>query len=88
MVLNEEYIRKVILYEISQAVASNPTAYDVIASFDKINKAFFNDSLPRCGVNLNLKKNYLGYFKYDGYNGTNLINPIISRFHITFIPSK
>lgn len=78
MVLSEEYIRKVILTELSQTVASNPTEYDVNDSFDRINQQFFNGALPKCQFNLQLKRNYLGYFKYSGRSNNKLINPILS----------
>ena len=76
--LNEKHIREIILSEIAQAMASNPTEFDVINSFNKINQQFFNNKLPKCRFNLKLRKNYLGYFKYDGRTNNKLINPIIS----------
>ena len=80
MVLSEEYIRRIILQEISNTISANPTEYDLAMSFNKINKSFFNDCLPKCKFNLKLNKNYMGLFKYDGINAENetLINPIIS----------
>lgn len=78
MVLRENYIRNVILTELSQTVSSNPTIYDLKYSFDRINQQFFGNNLPMCQFNLQLKKNYLGYFKYDGRSNNNLINPILS----------
>lgn len=80
MVLSEEYIRKIILQEISNAISANPTEYDLSMSFDKINNSFFNGCLPKCQFNLQLDKDYMGLFKYDGINAENetLINPIIS----------
>lgn len=78
MVLNENYIRQVILTEVSQTVSSNPTEFDVNDSFDRINQQFFNGRLPKCQFNLNLQKNYLGFFKYGGRSNNKLINPILS----------
>lgn len=79
MVLTEEYLHKIILQEINQGVTFTPNQYNVVTTFDKINKACFKGSLKPCSINLNLKKNYLGYFKYDGYDSSNrLINPILS----------
>jgi len=79
MVLTEEYLHKIILQEVNQGVTFTPNQYNVVTTFDKINKACFKGSLKPCSINLNLKKNYLGYFKYDGYDSSNrLINPILS----------
>ena len=79
MVLTEEYLHKIILQEVNKGVTFTPNQYNVVTTFDKINKACFKGSLKPCPINLNLKKNYLGYFKYDGYDSSNrLINPILS----------
>lgn len=78
MILSENHIKKIILNEVTKAISSNPTEYDVIASFNKINKSFFKNKLPLCKFDLTLKKDYLGYFKYDGYKGNKLINPVLS----------
>ena len=79
MILTEKYLHNIILQEINQTVTFTPNKYNVVTTFDKINKACFNGSLKLCKINFRLKKNYLGYFKYDGYgkNGE-LINPILS----------
>lgn len=78
MILNENHIRQIILQEIQNVMASNPSEFDVRASFDKLNQEFFGNSLPRCTFNMNLKKGYLGFFKYSGKQGNKLINPILS----------
>lgn len=79
MVLTEEYLHKIILQEINQGVMFTPTQYNIVTTFNKLNNACFKGSLKLCRINLNLKKNYLGYFKYDGYgNGNKLINPVLS----------
>ena len=79
MVLTEEYLHKIILQEVNQGVTFAPNQYNVITTFNKINNACFKGSLKPCTINLKLKKNYLGYFKYDGYDSSNrLINPILS----------
>lgn len=79
MVLTEEYLHKIILQEVNQGVTFTPTQYNIVTTFNKLNNACFNGSLKLCRINLNLKKNYLGYFKYDGYgNGNKLINPVLS----------
>ena len=74
----EERIHRIILNEVNQMVSFFPNMYNVVTTFQKINNSYFNNALKLCKFNLKLKKNYLGYFKYDGYNGNNLINPIIS----------
>lgn len=80
MVLSDERIHKIILEEINQTVTFTPNKYNVVTTFNKLNKACFNNKLKLPKINLNLQKNYLGYFKYDGYssNNNNLINPILS----------
>ena len=79
MAFNEEYIHRIILDEVNQLVTFTPNKYNVITTFNKINNACFKNSLKLCPINLKLKKNYLGYFKYDGYDGNGgLINPILS----------
>ena len=78
MILSESHIRRIIREEVANAMASNPTTFDVKESFNKINQAFFGGSLPPCPINMKLKKGYLGFFKYDGMQGGHLINPILS----------
>lgn len=79
MVLTEEYLHKIILQEVNQNVAFTINHYHVESAFNRLNQICFNGRLKPCSINLKLPKNYLGYFKYDGYTNNNqLINPTIS----------
>jgi hypothetical protein len=79
MVLSEEYLHKIILQEVNQNVAFTIDRYHVESAFNRLNKICFNGRLKPCSINLKLPKNYLGFFKYDGYTNNNqLINPTIS----------
>lgn len=78
MILNEEFLHKIIISEIDQNVRFNPSKAHVYNTFNTINKNCFNGKLKPCNIQMISDRKYLGFFNYDGIKGNKLINPTIS----------
>ena len=77
MIINEEYIHRLIIEEVNNSVLFRPTEANVIEAFNEINKSCFRGRLPLCNISLELPQNYVGYFHYDGINNYGLVNPLL-----------